>query len=170
MRGRVHLPFANVSRQDLTLSFHAQEQTPGTFSFPDPSPRRIPREANSSRKDSRPLCFASRSQIPLREKWQIIAGGAEEKTPRTFPSSARTSATVDLRVARHVPAVSILARPEGRALPLPIKRESAGTDVSILARPEGRALPGSARRPGDSRPSFNPRPPRRTGATHTAWA
>ena len=40
--------------------------------------------------------------------------------------------------------VSILARPEGRALQLELARARELNNVSILARPEGRALPGSA--------------------------
>ncbi len=84
--------------------------------------------------------------------------------------------------------VSILARPEGRALrPLALRR-SRGQRVSILARPEGRALHmvfrayvavnefQSSPVPKDGRyqdqsefsrfsHSFNPRPSRRTGAT-----
>ena len=85
--------------------------------------------------------------------------------------------------------VSILARPEGRALhprhlrqrrrsrrfnPRPARRPSAAHtrrsdgntrgEVSILARPEGRALPGARR--GDARRGrcFNPRPARRPSA------
>ena len=61
--------------------------------------------------------------------------------------------------------VSILARPEGRALPPrrgPLRLHTRG--VSILARPEGRALPpvGRPRRASGTR--FNPRPARRPGA------
>ena len=37
--------------------------------------------------------------------------------------------------------VSILARPEGRALPALAQRLANHRSVSILARPEGRALP-----------------------------
>ena len=85
--------------------------------------------------------------------------------------------------------VSILARPEGRALPRRVYRRWDGYDVSILARPEGRALPAttfgylalrlfqSSPGPKDGRyvalqvrcdntaDCFNPRPARRTGAT-----
>ncbi len=86
--------------------------------------------------------------------------------------------------------VSILARPEGRALPFwRCSRRTPGA-VSILARPEGRALPyrrlgipaqlvfQSSPVPKDGRYNalrlntigsacFNPRPSRRTGATST---
>ena len=87
--------------------------------------------------------------------------------------------------------VSILARPEGRALPLPRDVLGLRVQVSILARPEGRALHGRrgratgtrvrvsilARPEGRALPSvanscrgarrasrFNPRPARRPGA------
>ncbi|WHZ14328.1 MAG: hypothetical protein OJF52_001165 [Nitrospira sp.] len=84
--------------------------------------------------------------------------------------------------------VSILARPEGRALlwsaitgtiqtwgfqSSPVPKDGRYTDprstarvtfVSILARPEGRALQ-SNRRFTESCGCFNPRPSRRTGAT-----
>ncbi len=99
----------------------------------------------------------------------------------------RTGATQHLDRFLIVEAVSILARPEGRALSGPISRATLGisfqsspapkdgryTDshlaigrlkVSILARPEGRALLGQLDQPGEFI-SFNPRPPRRTGAT-----
>ncbi len=84
--------------------------------------------------------------------------------------------------------VSILARPEGRALLTVQKRSGSTVTVSILARPEGRALLTqlkllrtlrqfqSSPAPKDGRYDltvygfaqylgFNPRPPRRTGAT-----
>ena len=84
--------------------------------------------------------------------------------------------------------VSILARPEGRALPTWLNAKGWEDDVSILARPEGRALRytsiarirsspfQSSPVPKDGRyrfqrlflqdrPCFNPRPSRRTGAT-----
>ncbi len=84
--------------------------------------------------------------------------------------------------------VSILARPEGRALPTAAHGVRPHGAVSILARPEGRALRTtegmnlcpfafqSSPAPKDWRyappqrsapppRSFNPRPPRRTGAT-----
>ena len=61
--------------------------------------------------------------------------------------------------------VSILARPEGRALLCVLVGRRYRPHVSILARPEGRALRsprrGSAAR---SRDRFNPRPARRPGA------
>ncbi len=86
--------------------------------------------------------------------------------------------------------VSILARPEGRALLAAEFSCNWSYNVSILARPEGRALPGAAvlrvvfiRFQSSPAPkggrypdllvcrsrhrSFNPRPPRRAGAT---WA
>ena len=48
--------------------------------------------------------------------------------------------------------VSILARPEGRALPRRARQCDGGGAVSILARPEGRALPPGwhSRTPSDS--------------------
>ena len=85
--------------------------------------------------------------------------------------------------------VSILARPEGRALQRqalasrqeirfqssPAPKDGRYNDagelslawllVSILARPEGRALRSNARCSSADMASFNPRPPRRTGAT-----
>ena len=61
--------------------------------------------------------------------------------------------------------VSILARPEGRALPASIRLWTHRTAVSILARPEGRALRGTSCAATWRRPCFNPRPSRRTGAT-----
>jgi len=85
--------------------------------------------------------------------------------------------------------VSILARPEGRALRIELVEAGLAELVSILARPEGRALQyrcignrgnggfQSSPAPKDGRyagrgngrganpAGFNPRPPRRTGAT-----
>ena len=61
--------------------------------------------------------------------------------------------------------VSILARPEGRALPARSSQFSVTVIVSILARPEGRALLRTTASISIFRISFNPRPPRRTGAT-----
>ena len=72
-----------------------------------------------------------------------------------------------LRPQHAAQPVSILARPEGRALlggSMDFARESQ--DVSILARPEGRALPPRLLRPQTRRSArFNPRPARRPGAT-----
>ena len=48
--------------------------------------------------------------------------------------------------------VSILARPEGRALPRRARQCDGGGAVSILARPEGRALPGVGRFGDGARP------------------
>jgi len=60
--------------------------------------------------------------------------------------------------------VSILARPEGRALLALLLPGALEDVVSILARPEGRALHrGAGVCPHCY--GFNPRPPRRTGAT-----
>ncbi len=92
--------------------------------------------------------------------------------------------------AAHARRVSILARPEGRALPprrwamspwrssfnpRPARRPGATAQrprlpprrrgVSILARPEGRALRALGSAPSSGRRSFNPRPARRPGAT-----
>ncbi len=85
--------------------------------------------------------------------------------------------------------VSILARPEGRALPCgdpcyyaadlfqssPAPKGGRyrwsnrfifmDQHVSILARPEGRALRPAPALDLQIRQSFNPRPPRRAGAT-----
>ncbi len=62
--------------------------------------------------------------------------------------------------------VSILARPEGRALPRPRPGLPLATlDVSILARPEGRALRRLAVLARHEQVRFNPRPARRPGAT-----
>ncbi len=75
-------------------------------------------------------------------------------------------ALVDLH---HRRAVSILARPEGRALPVSRSdhvHEDRG--VSILARPEGRALLGASRHCAPPDPCFNPRPARGPGATWPA--
>ena len=63
-----------------------------------------------------------------------------------------------------VTPVSILARPEGRALPVPTAPLQSAYLVSILARPEGRALLHIGD-DGIHQLCFNPRPPRRTGAT-----
>ena len=60
--------------------------------------------------------------------------------------------------------VSILARPEGRALLRADNVLADNLSVSILARPEGRALPLLFFE-GPRSTCFNPRPPRRTGAT-----
>ena len=64
--------------------------------------------------------------------------------------------------------VSILARPEGRALPGLIGGTLKGLAVSILARPEGRALLQGKRQRHRVCTRFNPRPPRRAGATGQA--
>ncbi len=64
----------------------------------------------------------------------------------------------------HNRAVSILARPEGRALHRAEWRRWKRSEVSILARPEGRALPHRVVHRSIAA-CFNPRPPRRTGAT-----
>jgi len=64
--------------------------------------------------------------------------------------------------------VSILARPEGRALRQGRSVEPRGRKVSILARPEGRALLTANFRRRAIKKRFNPRPPRRTGATDGA--
>ena len=62
--------------------------------------------------------------------------------------------------------VSILARPVGRAqLDGPVPTLVVDLDVSILARPVGRAQPESPRLWRRAATCFNPRPPRRTGAT-----
>ena len=61
--------------------------------------------------------------------------------------------------------VSILARPEGRALLEPPDEGLGVGLVSILARPEGRALrPWRRRRATPATSCFNPRPARRPGA------
>ena len=61
--------------------------------------------------------------------------------------------------------VSILARPEGRALPEQARflRDHVH-EVSILARPEGRALPRPRGAQMGTPRRFNPRPARRPGA------
>ena len=97
--------------------------------------------------------------------------------------------------ARRRPQVSILARPEGRALrpygrgrcrtstrfnPRPARRPSAacagdadlvaGSEVSILARPEGRALLPAGNCTSPHTWSFNPRPARRPSAARVEAA
>ena len=79
--------------------------------------------------------------------------------------SRRTGATETGRRTGDVDRVSILARPEGRALPRKIKQHFCGIDVSILARPEGRALRRPTTPLQPMARGFNPRPSRRTGAT-----
>jgi len=72
---------------------------------------------------------------------------------------------------RHAGAygVSILARPEGRALPRADEYGyTALVDVSILARPEGRALPGPVMMRSRRWRRFNPRPARRPGAANSS--
>ena len=61
-------------------------------------------------------------------------GGFNPRPPR------RTGATLAHGKWVHEDPVSILARPEGRALPRPPAPPSPHAAVSILARPEGRAL------------------------------
>ncbi len=61
--------------------------------------------------------------------------------------------------------VSILARPEGRALRTRCGLKIEPDEVSILARPEGRALRRFKQPLIGAHERFNPRPPRRTGAT-----
>ncbi len=53
----------------------------------------------------------------------------------------RAGATRLSRLGHHNWSVSILARPEGRALPTYCVYTRSLSNVSILARPEGRALP-----------------------------
>jgi len=77
----------------------------------------------------------------------------------------RTGATSNAAASSMRSLVSILARPEGRALLLEHPALGIGVPVSILARPEGRALRGWRLAHAGAPPRFNPRPPRRTGAT-----
>ena len=86
---------------------------------------------------------------PARRPSAALICGDSEGHQTKFQSSpgpkAERCAVIDAADC-DVPRVSILARPEGRAL-----RDHRGFDdiarlwVSILARPEGRALPGSIR-------------------------
>jgi len=69
-----------------------------------------------------------------------MSSGFNPRPPR------RTGATVARQVPGLVNPVSILARPEGRALRSRVARAAAWSTVSILARPEGRALPARSRR------------------------
>ena len=55
--------------------------------------------------------------------------------------------------------------PKDGRYPLGAAGDSAGGAVSILARPEGRALPALGLYAAHAGQRFNPRPPRRTGAT-----
>ena len=116
-----------------------------------------------------------------------MATGAIQFQSSPGPKAGRSRVRRRRAVLRHV--VSILARPEGRALrgyavgaivapagfnPRPARRPGAPlpavrtphvvAHVSILARPEGRALPGSASRASGTARRFNPRPARRPGA------
>ena len=54
--------------------------------------------------------------------------------------SRRTGATLFYSILIYPKVVSILARPEGRALHARRLEQGQSTEVSILARPEGRAL------------------------------
>ncbi len=98
----------------------------------------------------------------------------QPRSVRSFQSSpgpkAGRYACDDPRTAPCV-GVSILARPEGRALRDQDEVLRPRDRVSILARPEGRALPpAAARRARAGRARFNPRPARRPGATRCAAA
>ena len=79
--------------------------------------------------------------------------------------SRRKGATIHGWRDAHGTAVSILALPEGRALPCACDGKNHGTGVSILALPEGRALRRKAIRTARAPTCFNPRPSRRKGAT-----
>ena len=90
------------------------------------------------------------------------------------PPMIRFQSSPDPKAGRHAPLflcrpraalVSILARPEGRALQLTDAQAPFADhiDVSILARPEGRAPP-SATWHSFRDHCFNPRPTRRPGA------
>ncbi len=82
------------------------------------------------------------------------------------PGSTRGSgATSRVRTPCPRAAVSILARPEDRALHDIIVYSSLYLHVSILARPEDRALRTRIRCVPRAYPCFNPRPTRRSGAT-----
>ena len=61
-----------------------------------------------------------------------------------------------------------LARPKGRALPHGCDPVTAHSAVSILTRPEGRALLLHILIGNTRVSSFNPHPSRRTGATRSA--
>ena len=88
--------------------------------------------------------------------------------PRPARRPGATLVALDL-VLRRVD-VSILARPEGRALQRRGADRRLHHELSILARPEGRALPRGWRTPRTRREtSFNPRPARRPGATSPGW-
>ena len=117
---------------------------------------------------------------------QAATAGFNPRPPR------RTGATLQINFKKAYHEVSILARPEGRALQDARRRTFSHLPVSILARPEGRALLAavgelgfrtslfqSSPAPKDGRyilqqlferlnHGFNPRPPRRTGATRRA--
>ena len=80
--------------------------------------------------------------------------------PARRPGAPHDRGSVSLRPLH----VSILARPEGRALPEGERRREFHLLVSILARPEGRALQSVIRPPGRGARGFNPRPARRPGA------
>src|SRR5947208_3645426 len=120
-----------------------------------------------------------------------------QRSPSFNPRPPRRAGATDIGFReRQDLRVSILARPEERALHFFIAARRLGVVVvSILARPEARALPfapigsvqhsmfqsspapksGRYRQPGSAtckRVCFNPRPPRRAGATYSvvAWA
>ncbi len=89
-------------------------------------------------------CFNPR---PPRRAGATNLDGSDLKAGKEFQSSpapkgGRYKQLNLLRAGTKI--VSILARPEGRALPIPIMPSTCILRVSILARPEGRALPAVA--------------------------
>ena len=66
--------------------------------------------------------------------------------------------------------VSILAHPERWALRRRVKDSCSLAEVSILAHPERWALLAGTLSSNQAANRFNPRPPRKVGATLSGWA
>ena len=131
------------------------------------------------------------SPVPKDGRYDVSHLGRPPNQSFNPHPSRRTGATH--RCQHFIPPdlVSILTRPEGRALPADseqwkeaqgfqsspvpkdgryalINRIADADDVSILTRPEGRALPAADTTTCSNCGSFNPHPSRRTGATGMA--
>ena len=167
--------------------------------------RRHPRVSILAQPEGRALRAEFGRQRPQERRVSILAQPEGRALRAARPNSARTRSSFQSSpspkagryphaaagdAAAVAVAVSILAQPEGRALPTPPFGGVQHRGVSILAQPEGRALPpasagaagaadrfqsspspkaGRYARRSSSKSrcwrSFNPRPARRPGAT-----
>ena len=129
---------------------------------------RPPRKVGATVFEFRDECRRRVSILAHPERWALPAGPGS--TPRGRPGfnprpPRKVGATAVYPVFHRVELVSILAHPERWALPGSLMSLSFPYRVSILAHPERWALRGrNSERYCDDR-CFNPRPPRKVGAT-----